>query len=200
MFTIYLFSFIIGGIFVSLAVVAGFDGTDFDHDFDTDIEISDHSNHDQEALIKRKQRRKLPRLPFTSLKFWTFGSCFFGLTGILLSILQTNMAPGLIASISVAIGLICGTSIVSVLRNLRQNQADSLVRPDDLIGLCGIVEIPFDSNSKGKIRVNVKGSIIDFVALTENTRELTKGDNVLVVGMENNKVWVVSQDALESGD
>ena len=206
---IYLFSFIIGGIFVSLSALSGIDGADFDQDFDfdsdhyfdipldSDIEITpyEEENKEEDRIIPRQ--RKFPRLPITSFKFWTFGSCFFGLTGLVLSWLNTGISTNFILVVSIFVGLTCGISMVSVLRNLRKNQANSLLKSEEIAGLLGVVEVPFNPQSKGKIRVNIKDLIVDFMAITEEDKEFQKGDKVLVVGRENNKVWVVSANVLE---
>jgi membrane protein implicated in regulation of membrane protease activity len=198
MFSIYFFTLLIGGAFVALSIFGGLDHDfdffhDLDPDFDTDVEITSYENPQKSSFLKRFRRRKFPRLPVTSLKFWTFGGCFFGLTGVLLSVFFPILSPKFIAIISIIIGVICGTSLVIILRQLRNNQADSLVNPDDLVGLLAVVELPFDNNCKGKIRVNVKDTIVDLIALTENPKGFIKGEKVLIVGMENNKVWVVEQ-------
>jgi membrane protein implicated in regulation of membrane protease activity len=59
------------------------------------------------------------------------------------------------------------------------------------IGSYGTVEIPLNHNSPGKIRVNIKGSLVDFVALTDENQEFFPGDRVVVVRMKGNRVWVV---------
>ena len=189
MFQLYLFCLIIGGVFVTLSALAGFDGVEFDNDFDTDVEVHDDGEH-------KSRKFRFPWLPFFTFRFWTFGSCFFGLTGVLLSLIQPNLSVPLITGISLGVGILLGTSLVSVLHSLKQNQANSLVKPDDLVGLLGVVELPFDKNSKGKIRLQVKESLVDFVALTEHSQGFQPGDRVLVVGMENNKVWVVPEESL----
>ena len=199
--TIYYFCLLVGGIFVALSVIGGFDGADIDNDFDTDIEITDNFANTQasETLLANKRHRgKLFSLPILSFKFWSFGSCFFGLTGILLSMLRPNMPLSVVAVISIAIGSFCGTAITTVLRTLQQHQADSLVRPSDVVGLSGKVEIPFDSMSRGKVRVNVRGSMVDFVAFSTHPRRFTQGELVFIVEMKGNKVWVIPEDALSN--
>ena len=200
MLPIYLFCFIIGGIFVALAALAGLDGVDFDHDFDADVEVRDESQTAQEGENRftntRRRRRITLWLPFLSIKFWTFGSCFFGLTGIVLS-LFTQMSDWPIAQISVAIGIFCGTSIVWVLRNLRRHQANSLIQLNDLMGVAGKVTIPFDSQSKGKVQLSLKGSTIDLVAFTDEQKAFNKGDRVLIVGLKNNQLWVVADESVD---
>lgn len=203
MLPIYIFCFIIGGIFVALAALAGLDGVDFDHDFDADIEVMDETEPAKEGekiFTKTRRRRRIALwLPFLTIKFWTFGSCFFGLTGVLLSLL-TGMSESACASISVAVGAFCGTSIVWVLRNLRRHQADSLIRPHDLMGVSGKVVIPFDSQSKGKVQLTLKGSTIDLAAFTDDPKGFNKGDRVFIVGLKDDRLWVVADESDESID
>lgn len=100
----------------------------------------------------------------------------------------------IIAGISITVGLFCGVLVVWLIYIQRRNQVvDSLVRTNHVIGRFGTVEIPFDRSSQGKVRVHVKGSLIDFVAFTDDNREFSTGDRVLIVDMKGNKVWVVSE-------
>ena len=200
MTTVYWVCFLIGGIFVALAVLGGIDDVDFDFEADTDLELIDPGEGPQKPTrYSRRQNRvggqRIPILSILkSLKFWTFGSCFFGLTGLILSFLQPGLAPGGIVAIAAGMGLLCGTAMAWILLALRRRQADSLVRSEDLVGLTGIVEIPFDATQKGKVRLQVKGSMVDFVALTDERKLLPKGEPVVVMGTKNNRVWVVSAE------
>lgn len=103
----------------------------------------------------------------------------------------------MVALISIVVGVFCGIVIVVLLQLGRRRQVvDSLVQPNNVVGLFGTVEIPFDRKSKGKVRVNVKGSMVDFSAFTDESKEFIKGDRVFVVAMNGNKVWVVSEDSV----
>jgi membrane protein implicated in regulation of membrane protease activity len=96
-----------------------------------------------------------------------------------------------ITVISVTVGIFIGALIVWFIYFWRQREiVDSLMKPEDLIGLWGIVELPFDAQSKGKVRVEVKGSIVDLVALTDDQQEFLQGDRVLIIQMQGNRVWV----------
>lgn len=104
----------------------------------------------------------------------------------------------IIALFSVAIGLIGGALIVWLIYFWRRRQiVDSLMRPEDIIGIYGTVEIPFDANSKGKVRVDIKGSMVDFIAVTEETRIFNRGDRVFVLQMKANKVWVIGEESVQ---
>lgn len=96
-----------------------------------------------------------------------------------------------ITVISITVGIFIGALIVWFIYFWRQREiVDSLMKPEDLIGLWGIVELPFDAQSKGKVRVEVKGSIVDLVALTDDQQEFLQGDLVLIIQMQGNRVWV----------
>ena len=99
----------------------------------------------------------------------------------------------MLAYISVVIGIFAGMFIVLLLSIFRQRQViNSLVNSEDFLGLPCRVEIPFDTHSRGKIRLYIKGSSLELIARTEESREFTKGEKVFIVGTENNQVWVVS--------
>lgn len=201
MLPIYIFSFAIGGIFVALAVLSGLDGVDFDHPFDADIEVTETYRNieaGEKILTLTTYPQKMTLwLPFLTVKFWTFSSCFFGLTGIILSKFTPEIPELVIASISLLMGSFCGTSMVWVLQSLRRHQADSLIRTNDLIGLSAKVLIPFDSKSRGKVQLTLKGSTIDFVAFTDEEKGFKRGDRVLIVGLKHNQLWVVSDEAAD---
>lgn len=103
----------------------------------------------------------------------------------------------MIAGISITIGIFVGALIVWFIYFWRRRQIiDSLMKPDDLVGLCGIVELPFDATCKGKVRVDVKGSMVDLIALTDDEQEFQVGDRVLIIQMKANKVWVVRSESV----
>ncbi len=194
MMPIYLFCFGIGGIFVLFAAIGGLDGADFGVAFDADLEIAETSQK-LDRLKRKNWLKRLFQLPLFSLKFWTFGSCFFGLTGLVLNWLRPEMPPGQMAGIAGAMGIFCGSTMVSILRSLGHRHANSLARSSDLVGLSATVLLPFNCESRGKVRVNVKGANVEFMAFTDDSKSFGKGDRVLIVGLKNNRLWVVSEDA-----
>ena len=97
---------------------------------------------------------------------------------------------------SIAIGIFIGALIVWFIYFWRRREViDSLMKPDDLIGLDGIVELPFDAESRGKVRVDVRGSMVDLLAQTDDAQGFQVGDRVLIIQMQANKVWVVRNDS-----
>ncbi|MEM9274694.1 MAG: NfeD family protein [Cyanobacteria bacterium P01_F01_bin.143] len=102
-----------------------------------------------------------------------------------------------IAGISIIIGVFVGALIVWLIYFWRRRQiVDSLMKPEDVVGISGVVEIPFDANSKGKVRVDIKGSMVDLVALTDENKQFNPGEKVFVLQMKGNKVWVVKEDSI----
>lgn len=205
MFVIYLACFLIGGVFVALSVSGGFEGFDFDSEVDGDAEFDDIDFGTNQEKPPKQYNRWLgnpkPKtklwLPFFSFKFWTFSVCFFGLTGLALTWLEPDLGTTLTAFIAVSVGFIIGTAMAWLLRVLGGNYTNSFTRTDDLIGVVGKVEIPFDNTSRGKVQLSVKGSTIGFSAMTEEQTEFQQGEEVLVVSYQDNRVWVVSTDTLK---
>lgn len=215
MLTIYWFCFAIGGVFVLLAVVSGIDGIelgydeffgadihDLDHNdgIDADIELANQSEPSQANLFARRRPQHSPFAIIKTLRFWTFGSCFFGLTGLVLSQLSVGWPPVGIAIAAGVMGVVCGAIVSGMVQAIRDRGSDSLVRATDLVGQTGVVEIPFDRHSRGKVRLRIKGSMIDRIAYTEDTKQFQPGDTVLVVGTEQDRLWVVSTDELKSNE
>lgn len=201
---VYGICFIVGGLFVFLAAVGGLDGIDFAGDFDGDFDVSidsdgnlddiDFGTHLGETFAVLRSRWWLPLL---SLRFWTFALCFFGLTGLLLGWVQPELEPLLVALIALFMGLFCGLVAALVLRSLSRQSVSSLIRPESLTGQLGTVEIPFDQNSRGKVSLSLGGSTVSFFAITQEEREFHQGEQVLVVGMERDKLWVAAADGVE---
>ncbi|PSN15922.1 NfeD-like protein [filamentous cyanobacterium CCT1] len=197
---VYGLCFIVGGIFVLLAAVGGLDGVDFAADFDVDVETPvnvddiDVGTQIDQTLTALRNRWWLP---FLSLRFWTFALCFFGLTGLLLTWAQPNLAGWLTTLLALMMGLFCGLVAALVLRSLAQQPVSSMIRPDELTGQIATVEIPFDAHSRGKVCLRLRNSTISFFAMTQEERSFQKGDAVLVVGLEHNKLWVASAEGID---
>jgi membrane protein implicated in regulation of membrane protease activity len=106
-----------------------------------------------------------------------------------------------IALVSIAIGVLCGVLVVIVVKLWRkQHVIDSLIVANEIVGLSGTVEIPFDRQSKGKVRITTKGSTIDLIACTDTPKTFQQGDRVFIVEMKGNKVWVIPEEYLTEQD
>ena len=168
-------------------------GTDLDGDA-PDIGFDAQIDTDLQLLRKVKGAYVFSLNILTSFKFWTVGGCFFGLTGLGLSWVQPNWPASIIFIAALIMGILLGGTLAIVLRQLARRHADSLVRTEDFAGRVGIVELPFDANCKGKVRLELRGSTLHMMALTDDTKQFAPGDKVLVVNVEQNRLWVVSDE------
>ena len=107
----------------------------------------------------------------------------------------------IVALITVTIGICFGAVIVLLIVIQRRRQkVDSMVSTNNLIGLYGTVEVPFDNTCKGKIRVNIpgQGSTVDFVSCTDDSKSFQPGDRVFIVQVKKNQLWVISEDSMKN--
>ena len=194
--TIYSVCLAVGGIFVLLAAIGGVDGAEFETEFDWDVEGQSQSNVPRPVYLT--WILGLIRV-LLSLRFWTFGVCFFGVAGLLLQVLSPGLPSNVEAGLAIAIGLFCGVSTVAILGWLKtQEQANSLLTTDDWVGACGVVELPFDQDSRGKVKLEVKGAQVRTQALTAESKTFERGDRVIVIRMERNRAWVVAEESVRS--
>ena len=102
-------------------------------------------------------------------------------------------------TISVIIGILVGLIFVIGVKIFRgkQETVNSLVNSSNLVGVFGEVQIPFDQKTKGKIRVNIQGSMIDVVACTHSEESFSVGDQVFIIEVRNNQAWVIAKDNLK---
>lgn len=104
-----------------------------------------------------------------------------------------------LAVISISIGIALGVLFVVFIQLKRRNTViNSLVNGQKIVGLTGVVEIPFDQDSKGKIRVNFQGSTRNFTALTHFPYQFSLGEKVMIIEVQGNKVWIIPEDQLRS--
>jgi membrane protein implicated in regulation of membrane protease activity len=115
---------------------------------------------------------------FLSLRFWTFGLMAFGMVGSLLHYLR--LAGGLFTPIvAVALGLASGFLASWVFRALNRADTTSGSHSRDAVGQVGKVLVPCEKGGRGKVRIELRGQIHDFLVTTEED-QLAHGDLVLV--------------------
>ncbi|MEM9246041.1 MAG: NfeD-like protein [Cyanobacteria bacterium P01_F01_bin.153] len=194
MVTIYGICLAIGGVFVALAAIGGIDGAEFETEFDLDVASRDRPGVPRPVYLPWILRLLKVLL---SLKFWTFGLCFFGVAGLLLKVLSPGLPVTVEMGVAIAIGALCGGTTVGILGWLKtQEQSNSLLSTDDWIGACGVVEIPFDQDSRGKVKLDVKGAQVRIQARTSEVKQFEVGERVVVIRVEENRAWIVAEDSV----
>ena len=192
----------------------GFDKS-FDKDLDTDFDghVADHGHgpsHEaplsDAALAGHPNESRHPRrrfhfpkarlfLPFTSLRFWTFGACFFGLTGVALTQLgQVGEPTAMLASL--AIGLGSGTATAWLVRGLRQ-PVGAVGGARALVGQVGELVFALAPGQTSKLRLRVPGRPpreILAVLGDADTRTLPRDTRVVVLDLRDGKAVVEAAD------
>lgn len=187
--SIYWFCLGVGGFFVALASLGGHDWDALHLDAGLDVDTAADLD-----LPEAPWRSPLGLL--LSSRFWSFSVCFFGLAGVLLNWLSPTLAAPLVLAIALATGLLIGLTMALVLHQLRRRDVDSLVRSSDLVGQTGTLTLPCSPDSRGKVRLSVKGSLLDLSALSSNG-PLAVGTAVAVLRHEGSRVWVIPLQDLE---
>ena len=202
--SVYWIAFVAGGIFVVLAVIGGIDGAEIDFagdigsvapefeagGIDQDVEFVDTPS-------KTSARAFNPLTMLASFRFWTFGACFFGLTGLLVSWVQPQRSVVNIFFIALLMGLFIGGMVSFIFHRLKTRLPNSMTAPDELVGLLATVEIPIQPSDRGKIRFQYRDSSREIPARTNENQLLEVGDSVIIIGIEGNQAWVVSEGSLK---
>ena len=123
--------------------------------------------------------------------FWAFGLAGFGLSGFLMQLLVLNSSGWLNHLIALTMGGGMGLAATRVLRVIGQQEVDSLVRSDDLVGMKGVVTLPMDAKRRGFVELSVKGSLLRRPALSSEGA-LSIHTQIVVVASENHTLRVAS--------
>lgn len=187
--TIYLICLLVGGFFVALSI---FGGTDSDADADLDVEADagmdggpdDAGSSDGVGLVD-----------LLSVRTLFLFAAFFGLTGILLSLLGTG--EPFTAVLAALVGLVVGLGGNYVIKRIGYEHVSSDVSIADLKGLTGNVLIPFGGAQKGKISLVARGHRLQLVARAFENQTIDvfeAGDEVVVVRVDGNVAEVVKPE------
>ncbi len=118
-----------------------------------------------------------PLMLLASIRFWAFTFLAFGLVGTLLTLFR--FAGPLTSTILATVtGLASGYVSAMVVRRLQGQGTSSSATSRDVIGLVGRVIVPPSTETRGKVRVSVRGSVVDYVA---RSNEPLEADEAVVV-------------------
>src|SRR5690554_5868019 len=188
---IYIFCMVLGGIFVGLSVFGGLFEGDADLDAAGDIEIDAEVDADFEVSIGRRFN------PFVSFKFYTFGLAFFGLTGVLFTALNLMQSSVGIFALSLGMGLFTGLAMAYVLFRLNASGGSEGITSRDYAGLPAKIMLPVSAERNGKVRLSIRGRIIEMPARAADDEVVFDfGEDRYVLGIEDGVVQVVRPSAL----
>ena len=207
---LYVFSLMVGGVFVGLAVFSGISkdfeidkDADFDADADADFDADADADLDAEAegggMDKDFHNVSRTYRPLRSFKFWTFFLAFLGLTGTVATLLSLWSSQWGVFALSLLMGLFAGLSITSILHIAAQSQSARGLQREDYRGQEAKVVIPFGAQGMGKIRVRIKGEVVELEAVPFEHEEKVVfdfDDSCFILDIEDGVAQVMPASAL----
>ncbi len=181
MLSLYIISAIVGGALILVSIFGGHGDSDTDIDHDVDHDFS--AGHEGDAVHSDLW------LPFFSLRFYTYGFTFFGLTGLLFEMFKVEKMTGF--WLALALGVVCGLMASATMYYLSKTSTTSGAEEKDLVGADAKVLVPVKRSLPGKIRCTIKGDMIDVIAVSDEETEIPAGERVMIVAMENQRARVV---------
>jgi membrane protein implicated in regulation of membrane protease activity len=211
-FLTYVFCLIVGGAFVGLSIFGGlFDAdadvdadmdadfdvdADMDADFDHDLDLDGDVEHEYDKEIEVNVSRRFN--PLTSFKFYTFALAFFGLTGVIFSLLPLWANPTGVFVLSLVMGLVSGLGVAFALHRVNMSAGGEGVTERDYVGASGKITLPLRSGRRGKVQMHIKGRTIEMLAESvDDEVVLDLNEECFVLGVEDGIAKVVHPSALE---
>ncbi len=213
LFLTYVFCLIVGGAFVGLSVLGGlFDADgDFDHDLDSHfgghLDMHGHLDLDGDGHVDLDldhdgdiEVRIAPRYsPLTSFKFYTFALAFFGLTGVLFTVMGLWANATGVLVLSIVMGLIAGLAVSYALHKANATSSSDAITERDYVGVTGQVVLPVRAGKRGKVKMHLKGRTIEmFAESADDEVVLDFDEECFVLGVEDGVAKVVHPSALQS--
>lgn len=189
---LYLAALIVGAGTIGVQLFMGHDtdagGADMHADFSTDADMDVAGGPHLDAAHELEGGAGGFAAIFLSLRFWTFGLLAFGMVGTLLFYLHLASSPVTLVA-ALAMGLGSGFVASSVFRALKRSSVSSAAEAGDAVGQVGKVLVPCERGGHGKVRLEVRGQSIDYLATTDD-ESLSDGELVLVEQVEDGTLHV----------
>ena len=200
---VYLFSLIVGGILLGASIFLGGDHGDADADIDVDADGG--FDVDAEGVKDLHLDRGVGDhgAPFllwalTSLRFWTFFLAFFGLTGLVFQGLGLIAAWPITLALSVGMGSLVGYLATGIIRWLAEDRSGQVAGASDFVGKSARVLIPVQGSSAGKVRLQLKGSTVDVLAVTEEGENFAAQEEALIIDMDGTRARIARIQSKDS--
>jgi hypothetical protein len=171
MLSAYIVCFLAGGVVLGASMFGGHDSGGGDAHVGDVHGGTAHEGHHEWAA----------RLPFLSLRFWTWSVTFFGLAGLALTLGGT---PAPLVPVLAAVGGVgSGWGASWALGRLSRDAVGVLPEASSHIGREGKLLLPLRRGERSKIRLSIGGVETDLLAETDLDSEIPAPSTVLVVGM-----------------
>lgn len=169
---------------------------DLDVDADIDAELDAQMDYDGPGALAEAGDAVL-WVPFFSMRFWSFGTFSFGLTGTLLTLLTTSPVP-LTGGISGALGLGLGTGAAWVFKKIKTDRLSGETTLDRFAGETAQVVLPVRPGGKGKVAIVNELGRITLLAQTQDDKPLMPGQTVLIASIKQGVADVTALKSLEA--
>ena len=194
--TIYLAAVAFGGTLLGASIVLG--GKDTDHGggdagHDTDASHDTDGSHEANGGHHTGLGDTAGWFPVGSLRFWTFLLAFGGAVGALLTLLGIPGSALAVGAAALGTGWVSGVGATAAVRALAARSTDSMTSAGELVGSTGQLLLGAGPDEPGKVRLEVKGRVQDFVAISED-ETLPTGSSVMVVSSTGGKLVVTKND------
>lgn len=182
-----------------------FDTADIDIDGDVDIDMTSDAGDGFDMAEHMESAKDFTQdagfwLPFFSLRFWIYFAGGFGLFGTFLTLTKAAMEP-IALWLALGFGALIGTAVAMVMRWLKGQESDSMIREKDMLGVSGKMVVTPRNGQPGKVRISVKGETLDLLALSRKGTEVERGEEVVVIHVDDSRVTVArSEDIFNSND
>jgi membrane protein implicated in regulation of membrane protease activity len=129
---------------------------------------------------------------FLSTRFWVFTALGFGLSGALLDNI-TTVGPILTFLIAFPTGLTSGVTAMLAFRMIRKGSVTSTAHASHAVGKVGRAVASCQKGSLGKVRIELQGQVVDFLATTDDS--IARGEEVLIEDMKDGVAHVSKRPA-----
>ncbi|HMR74225.1 MAG TPA: NfeD family protein [Polyangiaceae bacterium] len=187
---IYLAALVIGvGVIAVQLLFAGKGDVEMDVDADIDIDADMDVDADADGDHGHVAHGDAGFLPILlSVRFWTFGLLAFGMVGTLLHVFRWA-SPWTTPFIALAMGIASGLLASMTFRALSRAETSSAASSRDAVGQVGRVLLPVSKESRGKVRIELRGQTIDLLATTDE-EDLADGELVMIESLEGSTARV----------
>jgi len=161
MLYVYLFSTILGGLLLAVSMAgAEHHGGDGGHL---------HDGSAASALF--------------SLRLWTYLLAFGGATGLLLHFF-TAASPILAVVLAGSVGVVSSLTARTIIRRMLKSGEGGTIQQHELVGRSAEVLVPAAKGATGTVRLTVKNSTVDLLAVCEDD-ELAFKEQVIIFEMKD---------------
>lgn len=185
----YVFALVLGGVLLAASMVLGGKDLDGDHGGAGELDHEGHGFHGDHDHGEAHGDLGGLFAVLVSMRFWTFFATFFGLTGLVLEGLELMANLALARGLAIGVGVLSGWSTVRLIQHLSASEVGAAASVNDYVGRSGEVLVRVAPGSLGKVRIELKGTTVDVLAISEDDL-LEPGSHALIVEMRDTQALV----------